>query len=58
MLVVAIPIGVGAAIYMEQFADTEAWFNRFIDVIIQNLAGCAFHRVRHLGPGVLGARLP
>ena len=38
VLVVAIPIGVGAAVYMEQFADTEAWFNRFIDVLIQNLA--------------------
>ena len=38
VLVTAIPIGVGAAIYMEEFADTEAWYNRFIDVIIQNLA--------------------
>ena len=38
VLVTAIPIGVGAAIYMEEFADTEAWYNRLIDVIIQNLA--------------------
>ena len=38
VLVTAIPIGVGAAIYLEEFADTEAWYNRFIDVIIQNLA--------------------
>lgn len=34
----AIPIGVGAAIYMELFADTNVWYNRIIDVVIQNLA--------------------
>jgi len=38
VFVTAIPIGVGAAIYMEQFADRNVWYNRFIDVIIQNLA--------------------
>ncbi len=38
VFVTAIPIGVGAAIYMEQFADTNVWYNRLIDVIIQNLA--------------------
>ena len=69
VLVVAIPIGVGAAVYMEQFADTEAWFNRFIDVIIQNLAavpsivygilGLAFlaRGFLNLGPVVLTAGL-
>ena len=69
VLVVAIPIGVGAAIYMEEFADTEAWFNRFIDVIIQNLAavpsivygilGLAFlaRGFLNLGPVVLTAGL-
>ena len=38
MFVTAIPIGVGAAIYLEQFADTTTWYNRLIDVVIQNLA--------------------
>jgi phosphate transport system permease protein len=38
VFITAIPIGVGAAIYMEQFADRNAWYNRFIDLIIQNLA--------------------
>ena len=69
VLVMAIPIGVGAAIYMEQFADTEAWYNRFIDVIIQNLAavpsivygilGLAFlsRGLLDLGPVVITAGL-
>ena len=69
VLVVAIPIGVGAAIYMEQFADKEAWYNRFIDVIIQNLAavpsivygilGLAFlsRGLLDLGPVVITAGL-
>jgi phosphate transport system permease protein len=69
VLVVAIPIGVGAAVYMEQFADTEAWYNRFIDVIIQNLAavpsivygilGLAFlsRGLLDLGPVVITAGL-
>jgi phosphate transport system permease protein len=38
VFVTAIPIGVGAAIYLEQFADTSTWYNRLIDVVIQNLA--------------------
>jgi phosphate transport system permease protein len=69
VLVVAIPIGVGAAVYMEEFADTEAWYNRFIDLIIQNLAavpsivygilGLAFlsRGLLNLGPVVITAGL-
>jgi phosphate transport system permease protein len=34
----AIPIGVGAAIYMEEYADQERWYNRAIEVNIMNLA--------------------
>jgi phosphate transport system permease protein len=34
----AIPIGVGAAIYLEEYADRERWYNRVIEVAIQNLA--------------------
>ena len=34
----AIPLGVGAAVYLEEFADSETWYNRFIEVNIQNLA--------------------
>ncbi len=34
----AIPLGIGAAIYLEEFADPRPWYNRFIEVNIQNLA--------------------
>lgn len=62
VFVTAIPIGVGAAIYLEEFADTTTWYNRLIDVVIQNLAavpsivygilGLAFlsRGFLHLGP--------
>ena len=33
-----IPIGVGAAIYLEEYADQDRWYNRAIEVNIQNLA--------------------
>jgi phosphate transport system permease protein len=35
----SIPIGVGAAIYLEEYADKERWYNRAIEINIQNLAG-------------------
>lgn len=34
-----VPIGVGAAIYLEEFADRRHWWNRLIELNIQNLAG-------------------
>ena len=36
--VLAIPLGVGAAIYLEEFADNTRWYTRLIEVNIQNLA--------------------
>ena len=33
-----IPIGVGAAIYLEEYADETRWYNRLIELNIQNLA--------------------
>jgi phosphate transport system permease protein len=33
-----IPVGVASAIYLEEYANRERWFNRFIEVNIQNLA--------------------
>ncbi|WP_084038257.1 phosphate ABC transporter permease PstA [Demequina sp. NBRC 110053] len=33
-----IPLGVAAAIHLEEFADRNNWFNRFIEVNVQNLA--------------------
>ncbi|MGH3937062.1 MAG: phosphate ABC transporter permease PstA [Pseudonocardiaceae bacterium] len=34
----AIPLGVAAAIYLEEFADNQRWYTRLIEVNIQNLA--------------------
>jgi phosphate transport system permease protein len=33
-----VPIGVGAAIYLEEYADDSKWWNRLIEINIQNLA--------------------
>jgi len=35
----AFPIGVGAAIYLEEYAERESWINRVIQTNIDNLAG-------------------
>jgi phosphate transport system permease protein len=34
-----IPLGVMTAVYLEEYADANHWFNRLIEVNIQNLAG-------------------
>jgi phosphate transport system permease protein len=33
-----VPVGVATAIYLEEYADSERWYNRLIEVNIQNLA--------------------
>ena len=33
-----LPVGIGAAIYLEEFADNRRWWNRMLEVNIQNLA--------------------
>ena len=41
MVIVAVttlPLGVGAAIYLEEYADRDRWWNRAIETNIQNLA--------------------
>ncbi|MDT3440535.1 MULTISPECIES: phosphate ABC transporter permease PstA [unclassified Pseudofrankia] len=63
-----IPLGVAAAIYMEVFADPRRWYNRMIEVNIQNLAAVPsivygilglglLARAAHLGQTVLTAAL-
>lgn len=36
--VISLPVGIGAAIYLEEFAQKEKWFNRIIELNVQNLA--------------------
>lgn len=38
VILFTVPLGVGAAIYLEEYADKERWWNRLIEVNIQNLA--------------------
>jgi phosphate transport system permease protein len=38
VVVTCIPVGIGAAIYLEEYADRTRWYNRLIEINIQNLA--------------------
>jgi phosphate transport system permease protein len=38
LLAVTVPIGVGTAIYLEEYADRTRWYNRLLEINIQNLA--------------------
>jgi phosphate transport system permease protein len=38
VILFVVPIGVGAAIYLEEYADKTRWWNRAIELNIQNLA--------------------
>lgn len=39
VILLIVPIGVAAAVYLEEYADKTNWFNRLIELNIQNLAG-------------------
>jgi phosphate transport system permease protein len=38
VIVLVVPLGVGAAVYLEEYANQERWWNRLIELNIQNLA--------------------
>jgi phosphate transport system permease protein len=38
LIAFTVPIGVGTAIYLEEYANKERWYNRLLEVNIQNLA--------------------
>jgi phosphate transport system permease protein len=38
LLLFSVPLGIGTAIYLEEYADTNRWYNRLLEVNIQNLA--------------------
>ena len=38
VIVFTVPIGVGTAIYLEEYADRKRWYNRLLGLNIQNLA--------------------
>jgi phosphate transport system permease protein len=38
VMLFVVPIGIGAALYLEEYADKTRWWNRAIEVNVQNLA--------------------
>lgn len=38
LLAMAVPVGVATAVYLEEYAQRERWYNRLLEVNIQNLA--------------------
>jgi phosphate transport system permease protein len=38
VIAICVPLGVGAALHLEEYANGERWWNRLIEVNIQNLA--------------------
>jgi phosphate transport system permease protein len=38
LLLFTVPLGVGTAVYLEEYANRERWYNRLLEVNIQNLA--------------------
>jgi phosphate transport system permease protein len=38
LLVLSVPLGVGTAIYLEEYANRDRWYNRMLEINIQNLA--------------------
>jgi phosphate transport system permease protein len=38
VMLFVVPVGIGAAIYLEEYADRSRWWNRVIELNIQNLA--------------------
>lgn len=39
VILLVVPLGVGAAVYLEEYANSQRWYNRLIELNIQNLAG-------------------
>ncbi|MEQ9092554.1 MAG: phosphate ABC transporter permease PstA [Miltoncostaeaceae bacterium] len=38
LVITVVPLGVGAALYLEEYANRDRWYNRFIELNVQNLA--------------------
>ncbi|MBC6937891.1 MAG: phosphate ABC transporter permease PtsA [Chloroflexi bacterium] len=52
VVLTAFPVGIAAAIYLEEYADPNKWYNRIIETNIRNLAG-----VPSIIYGLLGLQL-
>jgi len=38
LIAFTVPLGVGTALYLEEYADKDRWYNRLLEINIQNLA--------------------
>ena len=54
---ICLPIGILAAIYLEEYANNERWYNRLLELNIQNLAGVPSIIFGILGLGVIARAL-
>jgi len=54
---ICLPIGIASAIYLEEYADTEKWYNRLLELNIQNLAGVPSIVFGILGLGLIARTL-
>jgi phosphate transport system permease protein len=50
---ICLPTGIFAAIYLEEYADNNRWYNRLIELNIQNLAGVPSIIFGILGLGII-----
>jgi phosphate ABC transporter permease subunit PstA len=57
-IVLAVPLGVAAAIYLEEFGDSNKWYFRLIELNIQNLAAVPSIIYGLLTLGVAGVLAP
>lgn len=53
--VMAIPVGIGAALYLEEFSRRDRWYNRLFELNIQNLSAVPAILYGLLTLGVMGA---
>ena len=52
-----LPIGIASAIYLEEYADNQRWYNRALELNIQNLAGVPSIVFGILGLGLIARTL-
>jgi phosphate transport system permease protein len=54
---ICLPVGIAAAIYLEEYADNTRWYNRLLELNIQNLAGVPSIVYGILGLGIIARTL-
>lgn len=54
---ICLPVGIAAAIYLEEYADPRRWYNRLLELNIYNLAGVPSIVFGILGLGIIARTL-